>query len=294
MNALHRILVITGMSGSGKSTAARALEDAGWWCIDNLPAALLPKVAALGVGQDFLAFVVDVREGVYLEAAPAALAELRAAGHRVDVLFLDATDEALTRRYSETRRRHPLSANDGINKGIAKERAALAALREQAQHIIDTSALNVHELRRVCTERFATERSDGMALTLVSFGFKYGIPSNADLLFDARFLPNPFFNPDLRTLSGREQRVADFVLDRPETQAFLDRIFAFLEAMVPLYRREGKTYLTIAFGCTGGRHRSVAIVHALQERMRRTSWGEACQTWDRDLEKAEEQDARMR
>jgi len=279
------VLVITGMSGSGKSTAVRALEDAGWFCIDNLPAPLLPKVAELGVGQNRLAFVVDVREGQYLIDAPSAIEELRRAGHGVEVLFLDSSDESIVRRYSETRRRHPLGGAQGVAEGIERERNVLAALREHAEHVLDTSTMTVHELRRQVMARFAADTRAGMALTLMSFGFKYGVPSNADLVFDVRFLPNPFFIPELKPFTGKDPRVASFVVDRPDAWEFLDRVFEMLEFLVPRYQREGKTYLTVAIGCTGGKHRSVAIAHVLGERLKDATWGTAAQMWDRDIEK---------
>ena len=197
---MKSIIVITGMSGSGKSTAIRALEDAGWFCIDNLPAPLLMKVTELGESRDQLAFVIDVREGQFLKDAPRALEEARRAGHKVEVLFLDSSDEALTRRYSETRRRHPLSGSGSVAEGITREREALQALREQAEHVVDTSTLTVHELRRQVMARFGTT-SHGLSLSVMSFGFKYGVPSNADMVLDVRFLPNPFFVPELITLS---------------------------------------------------------------------------------------------
>lgn len=281
---MTQVLVITGMSGSGKSTAVRALEDAGWFCIDNLPAPLLPKVAELGVGQDRIAFVVDVREGAYLQSTPEALDELRRAGHKVEVLFLESSDEALVRRYSETRRRHPLSGAEGVSEGIARERKALEVLRVHAEHVLETSTMTVHELRRQVMARFSSTGT-GLAITLMSFGFKYGVPSNADLVFDVRFLPNPFFIPELKAFTGRDARVAAYVVDRPEAWEFLDRVFDLLDFLVPRYQREQKTYLTVAIGCTGGKHRSVAIAHALGGRLKGTDWGSSTQLWDRDAEK---------
>jgi UPF0042 nucleotide-binding protein len=279
------ILVVTGLSGSGKSTAIRALEDAGWFCIDNLPAPLLNKVTELAGTHDRLAFGIDAREGSYLQDAPQALDEARRAGHRVDVLFLDSSDEALTRRYSETRRRHPLADKGGVAEGIAKERALLTPLREHAEHVLDTSTMTVHELRRQVMARFTTGTTGQLALTVMSFGFKYGVPSNADLVFDVRFLPNPFFVPELKAFTGKDPRVSRFVMDRPESWEFLDRAFDLLAFLVPRYQREGKTYLTVAIGCTGGKHRSVAIAQALAERLKDSPFGASAQLWDRDMEK---------
>ena len=281
---MKSIIVITGMSGSGKSTAIRALEDAGWFCIDNLPAPLLMKVTELGESRDLLAFVIDVREGQFLKDAPHALEEARRAGHKVEVLFLDSSDEALTRRYSETRRRHPLSGSGTVAEGIAREREALEALREHAEHVVDTSTLTVHELRRQVMARFGTT-SAGLSLSVMSFGFKYGVPSNADMVLDVRFLPNPFFVPELKAFTGREPTVAAFVLDRPDAWVFLDKTYEFLEFLVPRYQREGKSYLTVAIGCTGGKHRSVAIANALTQRLKLAPFGEHAQLWDRDIEK---------
>jgi UPF0042 nucleotide-binding protein len=281
---MKSILVITGMSGSGKSTAIRALEDAGWFCIDNLPAPLLMKVAELGESRDLLAFVVDVREGQFLKDAPKAIEDARRAGHKVEVLFLDSSDEALTRRYSETRRRHPLSGSGGVAEGIARERELLEALREQAEHVVETSSMTVHELRRQVMQRFGTT-SHGLSVSVMSFGFKYGVPSNADLVFDVRFLPNPFFVPELKAFTGREPAVASFVLDRPDSWVFLDKTFDFLEFLVPKYQKEGKSYLTVAIGCTGGKHRSVAIANALVQRLKQSAFGAQAQLWDRDIEK---------
>ncbi len=281
---MKSIIVITGMSGSGKSTAIRALEDAGWFCIDNLPAPLLMKVTELGESRDLLAFVIDVREGQFLKDAPHALEEARRAGHKVEVLFLDSSDEALTRRYSETRRRHPLSGSGTVAEGIAREREALEALREHAEHVVDTSTLTVHELRRQVMARFGTT-SAGLSLSVMSFGFKYGVPSNADMVLDVRFLPNPFFVPELKAFTGREPAVEAFVLDRPDAWVFLDKTYEFLEFLVPRYQREGKSYLTVAIGCTGGKHRSVAIANALTQRLKLAPFGEHAQLWDRDIEK---------
>jgi UPF0042 nucleotide-binding protein len=281
-----QIVVITGMSGSGKSTAIRALEDSGWFCIDNLPAPLLPKVTELSApgGEDKkLAFVIDVREGRFLADAPRVLDEARRSGHQVEVLFLDSSDESLVRRYSETRRRHPLAGRGGVSEGIARERAALKELREQAHHLLDTSGLTVHELKRQIQTRFGGDSTGQLAVTLMSFGFKYGVPSQADLVFDVRFLPNPYFVPELKAFTGKDPQVAEYVMNRPETGEFLTRTHELLVFLLPRYQREGKAYLTVAVGCTGGKHRSVAVTAALADRLKE-GWP-AAHVFDRDIEK---------
>lgn len=281
---MKSIILISGMSGSGKTTAVRALEDAGWFCIDNLPAPLLMKVTELGETRDQLAFVVDVREQRFLKDVPQALEEARRAGHRVEVLFLDSSDEALARRYSETRRRHPLAGSGGVLEGITKEREALRPLRDHAEHVLDTSTLTVHELRRQITARFGGG-NNGLSLTVMSFGFKYGVPSNADMVLDVRFMPNPYFVPELKALTGKDPRVASFVLDRPDAWVFLDKTYELLEFLVPRYQKEGKSYVTVAIGCTGGKHRSVAVAHALTQRLKQSNFGGTAQLWDRDVDK---------
>ncbi|MCA2978247.1 MAG: RNase adapter RapZ, partial [Myxococcaceae bacterium] len=219
-----RIIVITGMSGAGKSTAIRALEDSGFTCIDNLPAPLLMKVTELGDPTQRLAFVIDAREGEFLKDAPRAIDEARRAGHEVQVLFLDASDEAIARRFSETRRRHPLSERGTVADGLAKERGLLAELREAAEHVLDTSTMTVHELRRQVMARFGVTSSSELAIMVMSFGFKYGVPSNADLVLDVRFLPNPFFVPELKAFTGKDPRVSEFVLAQEGAAEFILRV----------------------------------------------------------------------
>lgn len=285
MSGGRTIVVITGMSGSGKSTAVRALEDAGYFCIDNLPAPLLPKVTELaGPGESQrLAFVMDVREGHFLAHAPRVLDEARRSGHEVQVLFLDASDQALVQRYQETRRRHPLAPEGSVAEGIARERSALKELREQAQHVLDTSGMTVHQLKAAVQSRFAAEEKLALSMSLVSFGYRHGVPPQADLVFDARFLPNPYFVPELKAFTGKDQKVASYVLDRPEAWEFMDKIVDLLQFLLPRFQREGKSYLTVAVGCTGGKHRSVALVHALEERLK--SGSVVPRVWDRDIEK---------
>jgi RNase adapter protein RapZ len=282
----HRIVVITGMSGSGKSTAIRALEDSGFFCIDNLPVLLLPKLtelAGLGNPGRRLALVIDAREGVFLREAPRMLDDVRRAGHQVEVLFLDSSNEAITRRFSETRRRHPLAPHETISEGIERERGALHDLREMADQVIDTSELNVHDLKKIIQERFSVEQSDAPSITILSFGYRYGVPPQADLVFDVRFLPNPYFVPEMRGLTGKHPQVARFVLDRPEAQAFLDKVLDLCRFLIPRYHKEGKSYLTVALGCTGGKHRSVSIARELYQRLSRDD--ARVQLWDRDVDK---------
>jgi len=265
------IFIITGLSGSGKSFAIRAFEDNGFFCIDNLPAPLIPKFVDLcqGYQEDIMrvALGVDLRGSRFLQSLPQVLAELRAAGHHVQVLFFDASDDVLVRRFSETRRPHPLARQGSIQEGISWERKALESIRALADKVIDTSDFNVHQLKREMEQQFCeAPTARRMALFLTSFGYKFGIPHDTDIILDARFLPNPYFVNELRHKSGLEKEVEEYVLGDAETRAFLDRLYALLEFTLPLYEREGKSSLTLALGCTGGRHRSVALVEELQKR----------------------------
>jgi RNase adapter protein RapZ len=268
-----RIVLLTGMSGGGKSTAIRALEDAGWFCIDNLPVLLLPKLLELvvhGASDEVhrLALVIDAREGRFLDQTPQQVENVRRAGHRLEVVFLDSSDEALLRRFSETRRRHPISPEGTVAEGIALERKLLSALRGIADLVIDTTRMNVHELRDAITARFgAAGDADALNVTLVSFGYRNGIPPNSDLVLDVRFLPNPYFVEGLKAHPGTDPRVSEWVLARPQTQEFLEHLEALLAFLLPQYRAEGKSYLTVSLGCTGGRHRSVALAEELSKRL---------------------------
>jgi len=269
----HRIVLVTGLSGAGKSTATKALEDLGFFCIDNLPAVLLPKVLELvshGTSDEVerLAIVVDAREGRFLDSTPAALEEVRREGHQLDVVFLDCADDALMRRFSETRRRHPLSPDGSVQEGIAEERRMLGQLRALADQIIDTTRMNVHELRDAITARFgAPGEDDKLNVTLLSFGFRNGIPAASDLVFDVRFLPNPYFVEGLKPHPGTDPKVSSWVLERMQTQEFLARLESMLQFLIPQYRAEGKSYLTVSIGCTGGRHRSVVVAEELGRRL---------------------------
>jgi UPF0042 nucleotide-binding protein len=269
----HRIVLVTGLSGAGKSTATKALEDLGWFCIDNLPVMLLPKLLELvahGTSDEVqrLAIVIDAREARFLEKTPAALDEVRREGHRLEVVFFDCADDALLRRFSETRRRHPLSPEGSVQEGIAEERRVLSQLRSAADQIIDTTRMTVHELRDAVTARFGGPGAgDQLNLTLLSFGFRNGIPPASDLVFDVRFLPNPYFVEGLKAHAGTDPRVKQWVLERAQTQEFLERLESLLQFLIPQYRSEGKSYLTVSIGCTGGRHRSVALAEELGQRL---------------------------
>lgn len=263
-----KLVVVTGVSGAGKSTALRTLEDLGYYCADNLPMPLLPKfIELLAVREEVTraALVVDARSGDFLDDTSAVFAGLRAAGHTIEVLFLDAPDEILIRRFSETRRRHPLSGND-IRAGLQAERKRLSTLRQEATTVIDTGDLTVHGLRGMVLERYG--RADGnLAVSIMSFGFKYGLPGEADIVLDVRFLPNPFFVEALSPLSGEDEPVRRFVLDNPETELFLGKADELLTLCIAAFEREGKSYATIAVGCTGGRHRSVVVATELAQRL---------------------------
>jgi len=260
------IVMVTGLSGAGKSTALRALEDGTFFCVDNLPLPLIPELMALmsSRGIENVAVSVDARQHMFLDSYRDIVTRLRAEGHQVEHLFLEAPDDVLLRRYSETRRRHPLSG-DELSDGIQRDRESLAQMREDAA-VINTGGLNVHELKALVSERFA--RTEGtMAVTLQSFGYKHGLPPDSDLVFDVRFLPNPYFVAELSAGDGRDPRVAEFVLGSPQGGELVDHLERFLRFSLPNFAREGKLYLTVAVGCTGGRHRSVAVVEELSKRL---------------------------
>ena len=269
-----RFVVVTGLSGAGKSQAIRTLEDLGYFCVDNLPLALIPTFAALTIGRDRqirrAAVVVDIRGGRELSGFPAMYRRLkRQRGLRVALIFLEAEDRILLRRFSETRRPHPLAPTRSAAEGLKEERRRLRAIRELADRIVDTSRLSVHELRRaILGLASGSDAAPPLAVNIVSFGFKHGVPADADLVFDVRFLPNPHFVPGLRRLSGLHPRVARYVMRAPAAKRFLRLTTALLRFLLPEYIAEGKAYLTIAIGCTGGRHRSIAIGEALARQLR--------------------------
>jgi UPF0042 nucleotide-binding protein len=264
----HNIIIITGYSGSGKSTAIAALEDAGYYCVDNMPVALLPKLLELPIEPDFktagLAFVMDVREKNFPAGYPPIFESLRTQGYAFKILFLEADDDVLIRRYSQTRRQHPLSQNKNLPDSIRMEKEQLSDLRTVSDLIIDTSTCNVHELKSMI-QNIAKKSGvlSAIHITVLSFGFKFGIPKDADLVMDVRFIANPFYIPELKPLNGTSQRVKSHVLDNAECQEFLGRYLDLLTYLIPLYEKEGKAYLTLAIGCTGGKHRSVAIAEAI-------------------------------
>ena len=270
------LVIITGMSGSGKASALKAFEDLGYYCVDNLPVELIPRFAELALQSGEIprtALVVDVREGAQLEKLPEILKSLRRA-IATRVIFLEASDSALLRRFSETRRPHPLGTGTTVRASLAAERRHLRSIRKLADLVIDTSKFNVHELRAHLTDRFKQQSGvqQTVLISCVSFGYKHGLPDDADLVFDVRFLPNPHFVPEFRALTGRDPRVAKYIRSFPQTQEFINRISELLIYLLPHYIREGKSYLTISFGCTGGQHRSVMIAEEVNQRLRKAGY----------------------
>ena len=268
-----RVVLISGLSGSGKTTAIKALEDMGFYCVDNLPIVLLPTFVELcsqsAGGITKVALGVDIRGKEFLEGSRQIIQQLREDGYMIEILFLESSGEILVRRYSETRRQHPLAIGKSVLEGIRSEREGLRIMRDMADKVIDTSAFNVHQLQDEIRTYFSNEsRLRKMTITLLSFGYSYGIPHEADLLVDVRFLPNPHFVEELKRLTGEEPQVAEYVLKWDETREFLRRFEDFVGFLIPLYKKEGKTYLTIAIGCTGGRHRSIAVANALEAYLR--------------------------
>ncbi len=272
-----RMVVVTGLSGSGRSAALKAFEDIGYYCVDNLPLALLSSFVEFALRSEEAsrsAIGIDIRERGFPVQFPDLYGELKAGGRPIELLFLDATDQTIVRRFSETRRPHPLSrGTTPLLDGIRKERAALGEVKKLAGRIIDTSDFTVHDLRQAI-ERYYTEGDADrpMVITLVTFGYKYGVPYELDLMFDLRFLPNPHFVPELRALTGEDASVREYIMTRPDAGEFLDRLTGFLAYLLPRYRSEGKSYLTIGFGCTGGRHRSVALAVMVAELLRTSGY----------------------
>ena len=264
------LVILTGMSGSGKGSVLKAFEDLGYYCVDNLPVDLIRKFAELCRSSREMrrvALVVDIREGTALKRFPALIGRLRRE-MRPLLIFLQASDEALVRRFSETRRPHPLGGNRPLREGIAAERKLLAPIRDVADLVIDTSRFNVHDLRRYIAEHFSAAADDrSMVISCGSFGYRYGVPPDSDLVFDVRFLPNPNYVPRFQPLSGKHLAVAKYILSFPQTEEFTLRIADLFDYLIPHYIREGKSYLTISFGCTGGRHRSVFIAETIAKKL---------------------------
>jgi UPF0042 nucleotide-binding protein len=265
------IVLLTGQSGSGKSVAMRALEDEGYYCVDNIPVSLTQQLVSVvekeAKGQH-IALVMDIRDTRFVHEAPGVVTNLRAEAYDVKVLYLTAAHNVLIRRYSTTRRKHPLDNGCGLHDAIVKEETLLLPMSELSNTVVDTSSLTPHELRKQIV-KIADPRAEGQPLHLgvMSFGFTHGVPAEADMVFDVRFLANPYFVPELKHLPGTQPEVAEYVMKQPESQAMVDRIVRFLEELLPHYQREGKTYITTAIGCTGGKHRSVAVTESIAQQL---------------------------
>jgi UPF0042 nucleotide-binding protein len=265
-----KIVIITGVSGSGKSTAIKALEDLGFFCVDNLPPVLFPKFIELCKASSGeiskVAMVMDVRQRDFLKEYPGIFKELNKKGERIRILFLESSDEVLVRRFKETRRQHPLAEKGSVLEGLQIERDKLSDLKLLASEIIDTSSFTIHQLREIIIQLFSKIHDRRkMTITLTSFGYKFGIPYDADLVMDVRFLPNPFFVSELREFSGDDEKVYNYVMHNAIAEDFIKKFFALVNFLIPHYEKEGKSYLTIGVGCTGGRHRSVAVINSLEK-----------------------------
>lgn len=283
-----RFVIVTGMSGAGKSTALKNLEDFGYFCVDNLPVELIPKFAEIAYDSktdvNNVAIGVDIRSGEGIEKLSGYLDELKTQGYPFEILFLDASDEVIVKRYKETRRNHPLARGGRVESGILKERKKISFLRIMASYVIDTSNLLTREFRIELEKIFVDNKEyNSFIITIVSFGFKYGIPRDADLVFDVRFLPNPYYVPELKTLTGNEKPVQDFVMNAPEAGIFLEKLQDMMNFLIPNYIKEGKNQLVIGIGCTGGKHRSVTLANGLYRIL--LSSNESVRIEHRDIEK---------
>jgi len=282
----NQLVILTGLSGSGKSTVLKAFEDMGFYCVDNMPVGLIPIFAELneaGEGNfSRAALLVDAREGAQLQKLPGLLMHLRK-DHPISLVFIEANDDALLRRYSETRRPHPLGKDYSVRESLQHERELMAPIRKLADLVIDSTQFNVHELRNFITRRFKSPDRHTMLISVVSFGYKYGVPVDADLIFDVRFLPNPHFVPALRKFTGRDAKVRRFIRSFPQTGEFLKRMESLLAYLMPHYIEEGKSYLTIAFGCTGGKHRSVMLAEEIKKALEKRKY--VSKVFHRDIEK---------
>ncbi len=288
---INQVVIITGMSGSGKTSALRALEDIGFFCIDNLPVALLPQVLKIKAGGQVqptrVALVMDIREEEFLEKYERVFRYLKKKGYNIEIIYMDSGDYVLLQRYSETRRAHPLSFHGSILESIALERAKMAPLKAMATKIIDTTSFNVHQTKATIQRIFLANqiKTKLLFVHLLSFGFRYGVPVDADIILDVRFLSNPYFVEKLKLLDGNDPRVRDYVLTTTDAEQFREKISELLDFLLPLYEREGKTRLSIAFGCTGGKHRSVVMANALGAKLSSSDY--SFQVSHRDISKSE-------
>lgn len=283
-----RFVIVTGMSGAGKSTTLRTLEDIGYFCVDNLPIQLIMRFAEIAYASDNdinnVAIGVDIRSGVYLEQLSECLRALKESKYNYEILFLDSNDDVLIKRYKETRRNHPLARNGRVEDGIKLERNQIAFLRKEADYIIDTTSLLTRELKAELDKIFIENAEyNNFIVSIVSFGFKYGIPRDADLVFDVRFLPNPYYNLELRPLTGNDEAIQDFVMQYDEAKEFMNKIVDLLEFLIPNYIKEGKNGLVIGIGCTGGKHRSVTLANGIYKEMETLPY--SVRIYHRDIEK---------
>lgn len=283
-----RFVIVTGMSGAGKSTTLRTLEDIGYFCVDNLPIQLIMRFAEIAYASDNdinnVAIGVDIRSGVYLEQLSECLRALKESKYNYEILFLDSNDDVLIKRYKETRRNHPLARNGRVEDGIKLERNRIAFLRKEADYIIDTTSLLTRELKAELDKIFIENAEyNNFIVSIVSFGFKYGIPRDADLVFDVRFLPNPYYNLELRPLTGNDEAIQDFVMQYDEAKEFMNKIVDLLEFLIPNYIKEGKNGLVIGIGCTGGKHRSVTLANGIYKEMETLPYSVGI--YHRDIEK---------
>lgn len=270
-----RLLIITGLSGSGKTVTSRFLEDLGYYCVDNLPAKLIPSFIDLWrrkeVGIEKVALVVDIREAGFAEEFPKVLDSIKEKIKPI-LLFLETSDEVLIKRYSESRRPHPLSGRKSVRESIALERERLAKIKNRADYVIDTSSINISQLKEILTKRFLKRKRLGMQIVIISFGYKFGIPLDSDLVFDTRFLPNPYYIDGLRDKTGRSEKVRRYVLESDETKKYLKEINRFIDYLMPNFRKEGKSYVIISIGCTGGKHRSVVLAEKIKEHLKTNNY----------------------
>jgi RNase adapter protein RapZ len=288
VQAPTQFIIITGLSGSGKSGAMKCFEDLEFFCVDNLPAKLIPTFVELCTrkGEEIrnVALIIDIREGGFLHHFPAEYQKMKEEGYNFSILFLEASDDVLQRRFSETRRPHPLAFDRPVLQGITEERERLAPIRELADIIIDTSSINIHELREHINKIYAaSNEGKPLVISIISFGYKHGIPFNSDIIFDVRFLPNPYFVPEFKNQNGMDAGVKNFVLESSDSREFVQKLEEIFTFLLPKYTREGKTYLTVSIGCTGGRHRSVAIANHLEEFLK--SQGHEVRCKHRDIDK---------